>query len=41
MKCDRCGREVERAYPLDRVIHGDETTVCVRCVKPWDEVVDL
>ena len=41
LTCDRCGDEVDRAYPLDAVAHPFESEVCEDCVEPWDEVVDV
>ena len=41
MECARCGDMVERAHPLDAVVHPDEPQVCDDCVELWDEVVDV
>jgi hypothetical protein len=40
--CDRCGQPIGPGefVPLDGVVHPEEE-VCVDCVEPWDEVVDV
>lgn len=41
IKCYRCGEMVEKAHPLDPVVHPFYPTVCDECVQDTDEVVDL
>lgn len=41
IECGRCGSAVDRAYPLDAVVHPYTSAVCEDCVEPWDEVVDV
>ena len=41
MKCRRCGEKVEKAHPLDAVVHPHTPHVCDDCLKPGDEVVDV